>query len=276
VSVDGNASETRAIGSQGSTLERGKLRFFIHKHEALIIATRLEGNTAGLKPSQMKALTRLGQRRYPVQGGYTTEQARELALLSRALGRQVGLVIDRQGKVDMVIVGDSASILIPELPRGRGAAGRLRGIRLMHTHLSPDGLSQEDLMDMLFLRLDSVSVLTVNDYGDPVSFQSGQPASPQRGQQALPHPPHDRMGSRGHRFQRRSRLAGRGAWPRALRSFGGGGQPPGDPRIRLSPPPRHTGNAHRRAPGVGAQRSIRGDRDAYPAGSRHPSPAYFG
>ena len=49
----------------------------------------------------------------------------------------------------------------------------LRGIRLMHTHLSPDGLSQEDLMDMLFLRLDSVSVLTVNDYGDPVSFQSG-------------------------------------------------------------------------------------------------------
>ena len=92
----------------------------------------------------MKALTRLGQRRYPVQGGYTTEQARELALLSRALGRQVGLVIDRQGKVDMVIVGDPASILIPELPRGRGAAGRLRGIRLMHTHLSPDGLSQED------------------------------------------------------------------------------------------------------------------------------------
>ena len=62
----------------------------------------------------MKALTRLGQRRYPVQGGYTTEQARELALLSRALGRQVGLVIDRQGKVDMVIVGDPASILIPE------------------------------------------------------------------------------------------------------------------------------------------------------------------
>ena len=121
----------------------------------------------------MKALTRLGQRRYPVRGGYTTEQARELALLSRSLGRQIGLVIDRQGKVDMVIVGDPASILIPELPRGRGGSGRLRGIRLMHTHLSPDGLSQEDLMDMLFLRLDSVSVLTVNDYGDPVSFQSG-------------------------------------------------------------------------------------------------------
>ena len=90
----------------------------------------------------MKALTRLGQRRYPVQGGYTTEQARELALLSRALGRQVGLVIDRQGKVDMLSWASRVH-LIPELPRGRGAAGRLRGIRLMHTHLSPDGLPKK-------------------------------------------------------------------------------------------------------------------------------------
>ncbi|MEG2139476.1 MAG: GTPase HflX [Bilophila sp.] len=134
---------------------------------------RLEGNTAGLKPSQMKALTRLGQRRYPVLGGYTTEQARELASLSRLLGRQIGLLIDRQGRVELVIVGEPSSIMIPELSRARTGTSRLRGVRLMHTHLSPDGLTPEDLMDMLFLRLDSVSVLTVNEYGDPVSFQSG-------------------------------------------------------------------------------------------------------
>lgn len=118
----------------------------------------------------MKALTRLEQRRYPVQDDYTTGQARELMLLSRALGRQVDLVIDRQGKVDMIIVGDPTSILIPELPCGRDTTGRLHGIHLMHTHPSPDGPSQEDLMGMLFLRLDSVSVLIVNDYGDPVGF----------------------------------------------------------------------------------------------------------
>ena len=52
----------------------------------------------------MKALTRLGQRRYPVLGGYTIEQARELAALSRSLGRQVGLTIDRQGKTMTVDV----------------------------------------------------------------------------------------------------------------------------------------------------------------------------
>ncbi len=134
------------------------------------IAT-IDGNTAGLKASQTRSLTRLGQRRYPPVAGFTNEQARELAALSRSLSRQIALLIDRQGRVDQVLVGDAAGILIPELSRARSGQGRLRGVRLMHTHLSPDGLSREDLMDLLSLRLDSISVLTVNAFGDPVSFQ---------------------------------------------------------------------------------------------------------
>ena len=74
----------------------------------------------------MKALTRLGQRRYSPAGGYSAEQARELAALSRLLSRQIGLIIDRQGRVELIIVGDASSILIPELPRARTGAGRLR------------------------------------------------------------------------------------------------------------------------------------------------------
>ena len=73
----------------------------------------------GLKPSQLNALNRLFNRRFPAEDVYTIEQARELALLSRALGRQVGLLIDRKGRVQMVLVGEAGSILIPELPRGR-------------------------------------------------------------------------------------------------------------------------------------------------------------
>lgn len=110
-------------------------------------------------------------RRYPAQGGYTTEQARELAALSRSISRQIGLCIDRRGRVLMVIVGTPSGILIPELPRAREAADRLRGFRLLHTHLTPDLLSQEDCMDMLFLRLDSMAVLTVSEWGEPVTFQ---------------------------------------------------------------------------------------------------------
>jgi GTP-binding protein HflX len=62
----------------------------------------------------------------------------------------------------MVLVGDPTSIYIPELPRSRTGAGRLRGLRLMHTHLAGERLSQEDLMDMVFLRLDNVMSLSLS------------------------------------------------------------------------------------------------------------------
>lgn len=126
----------------------------------------------GLKPSQLAALTRLFNRRFPAAEVYTVDQARELSLLSRALGRQLGLLIDRKGRVQMVIVGEAGSIMIPELPRARSGQERLRGLRLLHTHLNPGGISQEDLMDMLFLRLDAVVALTVNPVGEPVQWQA--------------------------------------------------------------------------------------------------------
>jgi GTP-binding protein HflX len=80
-----------------------------------------------------------------------------------------------------VLVGDQTGIFIPELPRSREFAGRLRGLRLLHTHLTDSPLSQEDFMDLLFLRLDSVSVLTVDQWGEPLRFQSAHllPANPQ-------------------------------------------------------------------------------------------------
>ena len=149
----------------------------------------MTGNTQGLKPSQIKALTRLQGRRYPAQGGYTLEQAKELAALSASIGRQIGLCIDRKGRISMVIVGTPSGILIPELPRAREASDRLRGFRIIHTHLTPDLLSQEDCMDMLFLRLDGMAVLTVNQWGEPLAFQHANllPPNPEHKQYII-HP----------------------------------------------------------------------------------------
>ena len=128
----------------------------------------------GLKQSQINALTRLFNRRFPADAVYTLEQGRELALLSRSIGRQIGLLINRKGRVGMVLVGKPDSIYIPDLERSRAGQGRLRGLRLLHTHLSSDGLSQEDLMDMLFLRLDAVIALSVNPVGEPVQWQAAR------------------------------------------------------------------------------------------------------
>lgn len=132
----------------------------------------------GLKPSQLAALGRLFNRRFPASEVYSVDQARELALLSRAIGRQIGLLIDRRGHVRTVIAGEAGGLLIPELPRLR--PGRLRGLRLLHTHLGPEGLSEEDLMDLLFLRLDAIIALCVNPAGEPVSWQGACLSAPGR------------------------------------------------------------------------------------------------
>ncbi|WP_459933901.1 GTPase HflX [Fundidesulfovibrio butyratiphilus] len=131
------------------------------------MASKVLGNTEGLKHSQVKALERLYTRRYPSRGGYSPEQARELAVLSHSMGRQVALLIDRKGRPEMVLVGEPNAIFIPELERSRLGSGRLRGLRLLHTHLTQASLDQEDLTDMLFLRLDSVIALTVDDMASP-------------------------------------------------------------------------------------------------------------
>jgi GTP-binding protein HflX len=119
----------------------------------------------------MKGLMRLYRRRLPSLGGYSKEQAWEMAQLTAATGRQIGLLVDRQGRPTMVISGESDRIVIPELGRQRQNPGRMRGLRLLHTHLSGSGLSQEDLMDLVFLRLDSIGVLNIDSEGSPRSFQ---------------------------------------------------------------------------------------------------------
>jgi len=105
------------------------------------------------------------------------------------VGRQLGLLIDRQGRVEMLIVGDPAAIYIPELPRARLGEKRLRGLRLLHTHLSAEPLSQEDLMDMVALRLDSVSALSVGEFGEPGTLHTAHvvPVSELAGPQAKPY-----------------------------------------------------------------------------------------
>jgi GTP-binding protein HflX len=130
------------------------------------------GNLTGIKAQQYQRLERLYRRKVPPAELVTPELARQLAEISRDLHRQVGLLLDRQGFVTHVLVGDAKGLLIPPLPRERGARGRLKGLRLIHTHLDAAPLTKDDFLDLALLRLDAVAAITVTDQGLPGSVQA--------------------------------------------------------------------------------------------------------
>jgi len=72
--------------------------------------------------------------------------------------------------VEYVIVGDDRRIVIPNLDRFRSGAGRLKGLRCIHTHLHSEPLSQEDIMDLALLKLDLMACIGVDNTGLPADI----------------------------------------------------------------------------------------------------------
>jgi GTP-binding protein HflX len=95
----------------------------------------------------------------------TPEVARALTELSAEIQRQIGLLIDRKGKVQSVVVGDARQVFLPDIQR-RGF-NRLCGLRLVHTHLHDEALNDDDLTDLALLRLDYIAAILVDDQGLP-------------------------------------------------------------------------------------------------------------
>jgi GTP-binding protein HflX len=120
------------------------------------------GNTAGLKPNQLRRIAKLYTRRIAPHQIVTPEFARQLAELSHETRRQIGALIDRSGHVEYVIVGDNRRIELPDFKRIRVAVDRFRGLRFVHTHLRGEGLTQDDLADLALLRLDLMVAVDVN------------------------------------------------------------------------------------------------------------------
>ena len=97
----------------------------------------------------------------------TQELARQLTEVSRDIRRQVGVLVDRRGEVQHVMVGDAHSTELPDWGRLRAGRGRLRGLRCIHTHLAGEGLTRDDKTDLLLLRLDAMVTIGVDDEGLP-------------------------------------------------------------------------------------------------------------
>lgn len=128
---------------------------------------KIWGNTKGLKAGQVHRLENLYRRRVPPEFLITPELARDLCQLSQELQRQIGLMIDRAGRLAYVLVGDAQGIIIPKLLEYRVSPGRLRGLRCIHTHLKDESLNQDDLTDLALLRLDAMAAITSDDQGFP-------------------------------------------------------------------------------------------------------------
>jgi GTP-binding protein HflX len=127
----------------------------------------VHGNTLGLKPSQLQTLRRTYRRRSDARAVVTPELARHLTEVSRETNRQVGVLVDRKGDVQAVIVGDAKRLVLPDVGRARAGESRLRGLRLVHTHLHGEPLTRDDHTDLALLRLDLVAAVEVREDGLP-------------------------------------------------------------------------------------------------------------
>jgi len=64
----------------------------------------------------------------------------------------VGVLIDRTGSVEHVMIGSQSGTELPDWGRLRAGRGRLRGLRLVHTHFAADGFTRDDETDLALLR----------------------------------------------------------------------------------------------------------------------------
>ncbi|HCE64345.1 MAG TPA: GTPase HflX, partial [Deinococcus radiodurans] len=78
--------------------------------------------------------------------------------------REVGVLIDRRGRVISVSVADARGTEFPDLRLGEN---RLAGFHLLHAHPRGGALSKGDLSTLFLKRLDAVSAIEVGNDGRP-------------------------------------------------------------------------------------------------------------
>jgi GTP-binding protein HflX len=145
----------------------------------------IHGDTTGLKPQQARALRQLYERKVDRRQFVSPPLARSITELSRETGRRIGLLLDRAGAVEYVVVGDAHRVHLPDLGPRRAGATRFRGLRLLLTQLRPEGLTEDDLTDLSLLQLDAVATVRVLPDGLPGEIEYAVLLPPQEHTDAL-------------------------------------------------------------------------------------------
>lgn len=80
------------------------------------------------------------------------------------------MLVDRSGRVENIMVGDTERVYLPDIGRSRAGSGRFRGVRLIRTYLDSGRdveLTAEDVTDLTKLQLDAVISIAVSAGGYP-------------------------------------------------------------------------------------------------------------
>ncbi|MCP3942470.1 MAG: GTPase HflX [Desulfobacteraceae bacterium] len=131
------------------------------------------GSTTGLKNTQIKRIEDLYALKSPPEFILTPEIATQLVTISHEISRQIGLMVDRNGKIICVIAGEPHRIVIPVTSDYMAGPGRLKGLRCIHTHLADEELTRDDLTDLALLRLDYITAICIKPDGNPGNVYSG-------------------------------------------------------------------------------------------------------
>jgi GTP-binding protein HflX len=126
------------------------------------IISIVHGYTQGLKHNQLRRIEKLASRRVSSRQIISPELARQMTEISHETGRQIGVLINRKGQVEYVMVGDAKQIFMPDFKRVRVGSDRFRGLRCIHTHLAGEKLTRDDLTDLALLRLDLMAAIDVD------------------------------------------------------------------------------------------------------------------
>ena len=130
------------------------------------------GMTDGLRKTQIDRIEALYSHKAPPEFILLPETAAEMVAISHEIRRQIGILLDRNGKVVCVIAGEPHRIVIPVTSDYMAGPGRLKGLRCVHTHLGDEELTRDDLTDLALLRLDYMTALCITGRGEPGTVYS--------------------------------------------------------------------------------------------------------
>lgn len=126
---------------------------------------KAHGNLRGLNKRQEKDVEKIADQRLKLDQAVTEQIARRMAKVSADIGRVLGIIVDRNGRIESVTVGENRRLYLPDIGRQRAGQGRFRGLRLIRTDFDGGELQQDDLTDLSKLQLDAVVSIGVSNNG---------------------------------------------------------------------------------------------------------------